>query len=214
MRSKDADSLPLGGSHLRQVQAYILDHTRRITRVEKKLSSAATVRTGLPPLPNDGQVIYYQSAAMAADGVVWQFRYNADSVSTYKWEFIGGGALEDNIGVGAAFETTTSTSYTDLATTGPTITVPLAGDYLVKTWANSVSSVAGNVTQLAVKIGAAATADASAGILGANANSASQAGTAILTAAALDDLKMQYKVSAGTGSWRNRRMTITPIRVG
>jgi hypothetical protein len=82
--------------------------------------------TGLPTIPSDGQEICYQ--ADAANGVVWRLRYNAASASPYKWEVVGGSAL-------AAFVATsqvTSTAYptfVDLATVGPQIIVPLAGEY-------------------------------------------------------------------------------------
>ena len=62
--------------------------------------------TSLPGSPIDGQEVYYQSAAMAADGVVWHLRYRASSSSAYKWEYLGGPPLS------AAIDAATTVSAT------------------------------------------------------------------------------------------------------
>jgi len=79
--------------------------------------------TSLPGSPVDGQECYY--VADAAGGVIWQLRYRAASASTYKWEFVGGGSLvaEDL----SAFNTSSAT----YVNCGPTLTAPLAGDYVI-----------------------------------------------------------------------------------
>lgn len=47
--------------------------------------------TVLPADPYNGQVVYFQNAAMAAKGVVWPLRYNDNggSPDTYPWEAVG-----------------------------------------------------------------------------------------------------------------------------
>ena len=80
--------------------------------------------TSLPVGATDGQEIYYQ--ADAANGIIWHLRYNAGSASAYKWEFVGGSELSSEV---ITQETTTSSVYVALTTPGPSITLPLAGDY-------------------------------------------------------------------------------------
>ena len=82
--------------------------------------------TSLPVAPVDGQVINY--LADATNGVVWRLRYRSISSSTYKWEFIGGEPLRADVTTMEQLTATAST-WADLATVGPTITLPLAGDY-------------------------------------------------------------------------------------
>ena len=96
------------------------------------LASASLV-TSLPSAPIDGQEIRY--LADATNGVIWNLRYRAASSSSYKWEFIGGSQLY-SISTGS-FQTTSSTF--QVWSTGPTITVPIAGIYEI-----TLSAVTGN----------------------------------------------------------------------
>lgn len=75
----------------------------------------------------------------ATNGVEWHLVYNAASASVYKWEWIGGTELSAFVEGG---ESTTSSAYTDLATVGPSITVPRGGDYLFEL--GTVASNPGN----------------------------------------------------------------------
>jgi hypothetical protein len=99
------------------------------TELETLVDLNKPVVAALPGSPVDGQVVYYQSSAMATAGVVWAFKYRAGSASTYKWEFIGGRSLRNEV---ATDQSTGSTTYTDLATNGPDVTTPLAGDYRLR----------------------------------------------------------------------------------
>jgi hypothetical protein len=83
-----------------------------------------TLVAALPANPVDGQECYF--IADVANGVIWHLRYRAASSSAYKWEVVGGPPLYSRVDTG---EQTASTSWVDLATVGPSITVPLAGDY-------------------------------------------------------------------------------------
>lgn len=58
----------------------------------------------------------------------WTFRYNASSVSTFKWEFIGGPPI---IALVATSNSTNSSTYTDLANVGPGVTIPRTGVYTI-----------------------------------------------------------------------------------
>jgi hypothetical protein len=83
--------------------------------------------TSLPGSPVNGQDCFY--LADATNGIVWHLKYRAASASAYKWECMDGPPLTSEIVTG---EATASTAYVDLATTGPQVTLPLAGDYDIK----------------------------------------------------------------------------------
>lgn len=87
-----------------------------------------TVVSSLPGAPTDGQDIYYQSAAMATDGIVWHLRYRSGASGSYKWEPLGVPPLYSQSN-GA--DTTNTGVIRDVAS-GPTWNLPLAGDYLVE----------------------------------------------------------------------------------
>lgn len=81
--------------------------------------------TVLPGSPVDGQEVIY--GADAANGVMWHLRYRSAGV-TNKWEFIGGAPLVHE--VVASYVTGAGTNAD--TTSGPTLTVPLAGVYDVE----------------------------------------------------------------------------------
>lgn len=64
----------------------------------------------------------------AANGVLWHLVYESGE-TTYKWRFLGGPPLLSEV---FAAETTNSAAYTALATAGPAIALPRAGDYDVE----------------------------------------------------------------------------------
>lgn len=79
--------------------------------------------TSLPGSPYDGQEVVY--LADSANGITWHLKYRSASASTHKWEFIGGSPLISMIDTSEAITTT----WQNLATDGPSITIPRAGDY-------------------------------------------------------------------------------------
>lgn len=163
--------------------------------------------TSLPASPDDGEEVYFEAAA----GVIWHLRYNASSASSYKWEFVGGAPLTHEV---VTQETTTSTTFADLATVGPDITLPLAGDYEI-VFGAQIKSTAGSAI-CAPKLGAAATADDD-GIVNATPNDYVHASRTIrrngLAASAV--IKLQYRTSAaGTCTGLRRELSIRPIRLG
>lgn len=48
--------------------------------------------SGPPGTPSDGDI--WLATGVDANGTVWQFRYNAGSASSFKWEFVGGSDLQ------------------------------------------------------------------------------------------------------------------------
>lgn len=119
------------------------------------LAVVPTLVTSLPGSPADGQEVFY--VADATNGVTWHLRYRSASASTYKWEFVGGSELIAEV---SASETTTSGAYTNLATVGPEIIAPLAGDYLLGiSGLLTPANFAGSQAFMSVQIGGAAAQD-------------------------------------------------------
>jgi len=186
------------------------------------------VVTSLPPTPTDGQECCF--LADAANGVIWRLRYRAfqaDGVtpnpSSYKWECIGGSALAAQI---TTAEGTLSSIVTDLATVGPSITIPLAGEYeFTGESMIGTSAVAGAFGDAMIVMGPVGgpfnAADASdfgrgmdpASTSGINAQTTFHRRRTVGTAGWLT--KLQYRAN-GTSSvtHQNRRLTALPVRVG
>ena len=95
------------------------------------INSQPTYSTTPPVSPFDGQLWAYPvsgagGTGAAGAGTVWMFRYNASSASAHKWEFVGGPPVM----AGAVGSMSTVTGNQAL-TSGPVLTAPRAGDYLV-----------------------------------------------------------------------------------
>jgi hypothetical protein len=195
-----------------------VDVPRDVAALAAKLDTLALARPPLvgtlPVGPVDGQEVYYQVDAAA--GIVWHLRYRAASASSYKWEFVGGGRLEAEVD-GAASAPVSAQVYANFTpASGPQIIVPLAGDYLLE-YGCYTSPPANASGWMAAKIGAALPIDAES--VGASA------GTSILAvnnwtcmkktlAAAATTILMQGYSVGSTCTFDNRRLIVTPVRVG
>ena len=168
--------------------------------------------SALPSEPTVGDTCIYK--ADVTNGSLWPFVYTG--LGTYPWWAIGAEPLTAEI---ETSEATSSLEYTNLATVGPSITVPLKGDYRVNLGAYIVSGAAAvNSARMAIAVGAAAANDEDAVVgvqkenlgLGSVARhrmklGISAAGTAIVC---------KYKVqSASPMNFRGRWLTVQPRRV-
>lgn len=182
-------------------------------QVRDNMASLAAAGTTLPSSPTDGQSFYY--IANATDGVVWHLRYRAASASSYKWEFVGGHSLESSVATqeSIAVGVVGANNYVDLATAGPSITLPLGGDYItdiqVLMWNSEV-----HFSRVAPKYGNDAVVGAdgpqSEGTWGKN-----QTGTYRKNALSASTIvKLQYAVGGGTGQFMRRVLRMRPVRVG
>lgn len=181
----------------------------------------ATAVTTTLPVPITGRECFY--LADATNGVVWHLkarRNNPDgsrNTSAYRWEYQGGPPLIAEIDTDQSM---TSATYVDLATAGPSVTVPLAGDYDVQASANIYTGTAGQ-GYFSFAIGATAPLDVdAAGVAGptaANFNLSSPVSRRRKTAiAASAVIKMQYRTTTAgsTINYRWRRLAVWPVRVG
>jgi hypothetical protein len=87
-------------------------------------SAGIALVTALPGSPQDGlEVILTDS--LTAGTFHWRLRYVA-ARATNKWVFVGGSPLQASVDTS---ETTASAAYAALASAGPSVVVPVAGDY-------------------------------------------------------------------------------------
>jgi len=169
--------------------------------------------TSLPGSPTDGQEVYY--VADSAAGVTWHLRYRAAAPGASKWEFVGGSPLMAEVEAELA-NATSPGSYVLLDAGAPSVTVPLAGDYLVTVGSRIGNSAAGNTMFHAVQFGAAAPVDAdsiqsTSAVVQARASHSREFRKAIAAGAVL---RSQYKVGGGTGVWAQRFLGARPVRLG
>jgi hypothetical protein len=165
--------------------------------------------TSLPGSPYDGQV-YTLVDSTTTPTYQWTFRYNAGSSSSFKWEFIGGTPAYAAV---ETAQTTASAVFVDLATVGPSFTVPRAGDYLFR-WSADVGNTVGGSTDIIVLIKGGVEFDRiTQQIVGGGGQSAPMREVLLTGLAANDAFKFQYLTTGGTATFQKRRMAVTPTRV-
>lgn len=110
-------------------------------------------------------------------------------------------------------QTTTSTSYTDLATAGPAVTLTTGTKALVIVQSNQ-SSTAGSAL-MAFAVSGASTIAASDDYHAQNASTNALSACALISLTGLtagsNTFTAKYRVSAGTGTYKNRRIAVIPI---
>ena len=167
--------------------------------------------TSLPLVPQFGDQVVY--AADATNGVYWLLQYDASG--TYPWKFIGGPPLLSTVASG---EATASPSYVALATAGPQITVPVAGDYDILIGCNFNSGAGNDIpAAMAYLVGGTAASDDDAVWMqtrGPGYNSTNSKPTRKTGIAASTALVARYKSPVSAGMiFGQRFMRVTPIRV-
>lgn len=176
--------------------------------------------SALPSSPIDGQIIDY--VADSTNGIVWRFRYRSASSSSYKWEFIGGPSRYSYVGpldYYATRQTTTLTTFGDLATVGPSFTTPFAGDWDcalgVRTDTTNTSScvrvwATGESTSMTWNLGD------SVFYHGSQQGCQHYAVVRKTGIASGSTIKLQYCVSNGgtTAYFWDRKLYVTPVRIG
>jgi hypothetical protein len=173
--------------------------------------------TSLPLVPRDSDEVYF--LADADSGVVWHLRYRADAPSlSYRWEFVGGHALFAET---TTSETTTSTSYANLSggATGPSLTLPGAGDYRIAFGCFSTGTTATALQFMSIDLNGAGAADADGIKLQPPNVSYYASGQSMRTIEREADepgftLTSKYKTNAGTATFETRWLAATPIRIG
>ncbi len=178
--------------------------------------STPTLVTSLPGTPVDAQEIYL--LVDSSLGTIWHLRYRSASSSAYKWEFVGGSPLTASV---ATAQTTASSSYSALATAGPSIALPYAGDYEVARGFQSTASP-NWVGYMSFDIGATAATDANSvgGVQGSGSDPYGIRPFAVtrhdaLTAVTLTAKYRGNAIGAGSSAtFANRTLSVRPFRIG
>jgi len=169
--------------------------------------------TTLPASPYDGQEAVLVDS-LTNPSYQWRFRYNAGSSSPYKWEFVGGYPASANV---YTTEGTSSGTYVDLATVGPSLVVSRAGEYRVDFGyfaTNPGNSGQGN-SQSALHVNNVNTGYPAVAWVPSPSGTGNTAVTdEVLTLAAGDALRLKYVISNGLATnFSQRWLSLTPKRV-
>lgn len=151
----------------------------------------------------------------ASAGVFWSLIYDAEG--EFPWKKIGGPPLYNEV---TTQEATKTTSYTGLTTAGPSITLPLKGDYDITIGAQMFNNTANNHARMSYKIGAAAALaeneidknEPTAGAFSLAHGSRTRRKTGFAAATVL--LAQYMCTPGGEASFVGRFMVADPIRVG
>jgi hypothetical protein len=146
-----------------------------------------------------------------ANGIFWDLIY--DGEGEYPWKYIGGAPLHAEI---ETDQSTTSGSYTALATAGPSLTVPLKGDYDVEISARIFGSE--SYGAMSYEIGGVAPSNNDAiknigAVNGGVAGIRKKRKTGLAASAALVS-KYLAQTAGKSVFFSDRRMTVWPVRVG
>jgi hypothetical protein len=183
----------------------------------KELKGFSSPVTSLPASPQPGDICIYQNASMATNGIRWLLQYNAASGSTYKWEFIGGSSLYGEV-AGQENMGNAGGTWWALATAGPSITLPLGGDYFISNGFSFAGQAIQVVAYMSYDIGAtgAIMADAVGAAWPAitypdlSSPMRKQRKNALPAVV----LTSKYSNSGGNVGFAHRWIEATPIRVG
>jgi hypothetical protein len=169
--------------------------------------------TDLPVAPTDGDEIRFLADGDA--GVVWHLRYRAKAPSDYRWEFIGGSALLDVVATDEAISSGYSV-YKDLGTVGPSVTIPLDGEYRLRLGVRIMHSGT-DVCAMGWETDSTAASDANAIYTNVNGS-----GSRVHHSREYDTLELvtgdvvtaKYLTNSGTANFVHRTMSLIPVRVG
>lgn len=171
--------------------------------------------TSLPTSPFDGQEVIFVDVIGAAT-YQWHLRYVA-ARGTNKWIFIGGVPIYNEVAT-AELNAAGVGTYVALPTVGPSITVPVAGDYSITLGAGlKTGGSGGTQMRMSYDIGATAAVDADALYAAQPSGITPQPDsqrTRRKTFAAGAVLVAKYKSSMTDIQAQNRMMELLPIAVG
>lgn len=191
------------------VTNYIIKAVPDAPRSGLAYGSTPPIVTALPANPQFGDVVTY--IADATNGVAWNLQYDASG--TYPWKFIGGSPLYAINATGGGV-TTTSNSYQ--TTSIPSITLTLAGDYMITFGAHRAQNIAAGLNDAMLGLHVDGSATATAYTTNTTIyDGASVANTVSVTGIAANKaVDVRYKATQSINSqFANIYESITPIRV-
>ena len=157
----------------------------------------------------DGDEVYLE--VDGASGIEWHLVYRS-AEATYKWRFLGGPPMKSEV---MTYETTASTAFAALATAGPSIALPRAGDYDVRVASNLRNDTDTRYTTHSYDIGVTGASDDDSATYtrGTGLSAASVAADRRKTGLTAVSLVSKYRVNAGTGTAGLRRLIVQPVRL-
>jgi len=171
----------------------------------------------LPLTPADGEEVYFQNAGMKADGVMWRLRFQADGDGPHKWHYVGGDWWIANAGEALSDTNQGSTVYLDFTIPGPSIAIPLKGQWNVA-FEGFLSGTQATYYWMTPKFGTGNPSDANSlqwwGDTGNETHFFSRELTRRQVNTEGTIVKLQYKVGGGSASYSQRLLKIRPARVG
>jgi hypothetical protein len=215
----DGSVTKLGSSGQVDLSAIEFD-TESVISYPTAVINVPPVVTSLPASPADGQEVYY--LADATNGVLWHLKYRAGSSSAYKWEFVGGSPLESYSSANA--QTTGGGSlWSSQLSDGTSIVgvdLPLAGDYLAE-WNGMVGRAAAATTQTGIGVARPNAGDPNTPANGYIVTTVYGSGAvhdcsgrSKLPGCVIGRAPLVYLYTAQIEIFYQRRLTITPVRVG
>jgi hypothetical protein len=174
------------------------------------------VVTSLPTNPIDGDEVIF--LADAKSGILWHLKYRASADSKYRWEFVGGSPLRKLYNGRLS---TASTSYTTL-TNGPSLVVPLPGEYRITVGAKSFTPGAYAHVIMSYSIGGGAASDVN-GLIHYSGPGGTWAGAHVSSTktsigevtAPNTTITTKYRVDTGSTSYYDyTELECVPVRVG
>lgn len=181
----------------------------RITKVPSAVPGPSglvpptAIGTALPASPVDGQE-FILTDSLTAPTYSWRFRYLAAKTSN-KWLCVGGAAA---VSLVDATETTGSTSPTDLATFGPSIAIPVAGDYHIA-WGGSLDGTTAIIASMSV-----GGASVNLGVSSSGQGTACAKERRVSLAAGALTCKYNSSVGGQLAYFSQRYLAVTPIAIG
>jgi hypothetical protein len=146
----------------------------------------------------------------------WHLRYNAGSTSPYKWESLGGSARF--AGIDAEEGPASSGGWVNLATDGPSITLPsgVGGDFYAEGHATSSNSSGGiQGVYIGLAVGNATPGPQAENNAYVGGRNAMVVKGKLLAVGAAGVIKLRYQAASTTSvAFAYRYLTIWPIRVG
>lgn len=152
----------------------------------------------------------------ASPGYLWHLRYNPDSLSTYKWEYMGG---SPSMSLVSPWQGTFSTTPTNLGTVGPDLQLPtgVGGDFCLDYGAQHRQATFGREARMVWSYGAVTGAAATESVISTMNDFMSVAirrRVNGISAGALIRMKYSTSNSADEASFRERWLSVMPYRVG
>lgn len=171
-----------------------------------------SLTAALPGSPSDGDEIILVDST-SAPTYAWHLRYISAKASN-KWQFIGGSSLYAEVAASASLA---STAYTALASAGPTVTLPIAGDYMVENGFESLGVASSPTVFMSYDIGGTGAVDADSVNAGGVTSGLRTSGSRSRFKAGLTAVALTSKYRGSTASsitLEKRWLRVTPVAIG